>query len=128
MVRRSLEAGGVPRQYWWYILAIPALALALGVELSASSALAGAPIPDNPVGLSIVPGGGPGAGLATSPSSPLTCTLDYIVTSSTGASIDPGSADTGNHTDDGTTAIGLPFAFVFYGSAFTSANVSSNGN
>src|SRR5205085_12061723 len=103
MVRRSLEAGGVPRQYWWYIMAIPALALALalGVELSASSALAGAPIPNNPVGLSIVPGGAPAAGLAASHSSPLTCTLAYLVTSSTGASIDPGTADTGNHTDDG---------------------------
>ena len=39
-----------------------------------------------------------------------------------------GTTDIGNHCDDCTTNIALPFAFSFYGTSFTSANVSSNGN
>ena len=46
----------------------------------------------------------------------------------TGQSIVPGTTDIGNHTDDGTTPITLPFSFKFYGNFFTAANVSSNGN
>lgn len=52
---------------------------------------------------------------------------NYTITQSTGAVIDPGTTDIGNHTDDGTTAITLPFAYSLYGTAFTNANVSSNG-
>jgi hypothetical protein len=52
----------------------------------------------------------------------------YTVTSSTGASITPGTVDTGNHTDDGTTGIALPFPVSFYGASYSTANVSSNGN
>ncbi|MFL5734904.1 MAG: kelch repeat-containing protein, partial [Chloroflexia bacterium] len=51
----------------------------------------------------------------------------YSFTTSTGASITPGVTDIGNHTDDGTTAITLPFAFNFYGGPVTVANASSNG-
>ena len=40
----------------------------------------------------------------------------------------PGTTDTGNHVDDGTTAITLPFPYTFYGQSFTGANISSNGN
>jgi len=42
-------------------------------------------------------------------------------------SIVPGTTDTGNHCDDCTSRIALPFAYEFYGTAFTAANVSSNG-
>ncbi len=53
---------------------------------------------------------------------------DYTVTQSTGAVIEPGVTDVGNHTDDGVTAIALPFPVQYYTSTFTSATVSSNGN
>ena len=43
-------------------------------------------------------------------------------------SIVPGTVDIGNHTDDGTTPITLPFSFSFYGSLFATVNASSNGN
>ena len=39
----------------------------------------------------------------------------------------PGDTDTGNHTDDGLTAITLPFALTLYGQTYTTAQVSSNG-
>jgi hypothetical protein len=52
----------------------------------------------------------------------------YAITSSGGASILPGTSDIGNHADNLTTPITLPFAFTFYGTNYTSANVSSNGN
>src|ERR1051325_7788066 len=53
---------------------------------------------------------------------------DYVVTTTTGASIVPGTTDTGNHVDDSpTTAITLPFAVTFYDQTFTAAHVSSNG-
>lgn len=43
------------------------------------------------------------------------------------ATIVPGTTDTGNHCDDCTTAITLPFTFYLYYQAFTSAQVNSNG-
>ena len=52
----------------------------------------------------------------------------YNFTTMTGQSIVPGTTDIGNHTDDLVTAVALPFSFTFYGTAFTTANVSSNGN
>jgi hypothetical protein len=54
--------------------------------------------------------------------------VDYAITSSSGASIVAGTTDIGNHGDDVTTNITLPFSYQFYGTTFTSANVSSNGN
>jgi hypothetical protein len=45
-----------------------------------------------------------------------------------GGSIVPGSTDSGNHTDDGTTFISLPFSYTLYDQSFTGVNVSSNGN
>ena len=39
----------------------------------------------------------------------------------------PGVTDTGNHTDDGSTLITLPFSFNFYGVSYSSADVGSNG-
>ena len=53
---------------------------------------------------------------------------DYVIVQSTGASIVPGTNDTGNHTDDGVTAINLPFSMTLYGQAYGSVNASSNGN
>jgi len=39
----------------------------------------------------------------------------------------PGTVDTGNHCDDCTTQIALPFPYELYNPTFTSAWVSSNG-
>jgi hypothetical protein len=52
---------------------------------------------------------------------------NYLITTSTG-SIDPGTNDIGNHCDDCTTGISLPFTYRFYGQVFNAANVSSNGH
>jgi hypothetical protein len=52
----------------------------------------------------------------------------YHVQTSTGAAIIPGNTDIGNHCDDCTTPITVPFPVPFYGGSFTTANVSSNGN
>ncbi len=50
-------------------------------------------------------------------------------TSTSGGSIVTGTIDTGNHCDDCISNIALPFTVNFYNNlAFTSANVSSNGN
>jgi hypothetical protein len=52
----------------------------------------------------------------------------YTITQTTGATIVPGVADTGNHYDDGTTVINLPFAYNMYGQNYLTAALSSNGN
>ena len=39
----------------------------------------------------------------------------------------PGVTDTGNHCDDCTTVISLPFSVTLYDQTFTSATVGSNG-
>ena len=54
------------------------------------------------------------------------CTAQYAITE-VGGSIVPGTTDTGNHADDGTTPITLPFSFTLYDQTFTAANVDSNG-
>ena len=53
---------------------------------------------------------------------------DYVVTTSSGAVIVPGTDDTGNHCDECVTNITLPFPVIFYDQVFNSATVSSNGN
>ena len=45
-----------------------------------------------------------------------------------GGSIEPGSTDTGNHGDDQTTTVPLPFSYSLYDQTFNSITVSSNGN
>jgi hypothetical protein len=45
-----------------------------------------------------------------------------------GGSIVPGTTDTGNHTDDGTTFVPIPFSYTLYDQTFNGVNVSSNGN
>ncbi len=54
--------------------------------------------------------------------------LGYQTTTMTGQAIVPGTVNVGNSGDDVTTNITIPFTFSFYGTGFTSANVSSNGN
>ena len=56
------------------------------------------------------------------------CQGDYSVTTTAGAAIVPGTNDIGNHCDDCTTGIVLPFPVMFYDQVFSTANVSSNGN
>jgi hypothetical protein len=60
-------------------------------------------------------------------SSPAGLCSNYTTSTSTD-SIVPGDTDTGNHCDDCTTAIMLPFPVSLYGISYTTANVSSNGN
>src|SRR5439155_26133077 len=52
---------------------------------------------------------------------------DYIVTTTTGATIVPGTDDTGIHYDDGATPITLPFPVMFYDQVFSTAYLSPNG-
>jgi hypothetical protein len=52
----------------------------------------------------------------------------YTLSSSTGATITPGTVDTGNHGDDTVTGVSLPFPVSFYGASYSAAYVSSNGN
>ncbi len=52
---------------------------------------------------------------------------DHYTISQITASIVPGTVDTGNHVDDGTTPITLPFPYTLYDQTFTTANVDSNG-
>ena len=40
----------------------------------------------------------------------------------------PGVTDIGNHCDDCTTTISLPFPYSLYDQSFTSVTLSSNGN
>src|SRR5438445_4045751 len=71
------------------------------------------------------------------PTAPITPSLNapssspnYVVTTFTGASIVPGTTDTGNHCDDCVTGVGLPFDVQFYDQTFTAGStiyVSSNG-
>jgi hypothetical protein len=44
-----------------------------------------------------------------------------------GGSIVPGTVDVGNHCDDCTTTIALPFPYTLYDQTFTAINVDSNG-
>ncbi len=54
------------------------------------------------------------------------CT-QYPITQSTGTIV-PGVTDVGNHGDDDVTIITLPFTVQLYGTSYTSAALSSNGN
>lgn len=58
---------------------------------------------------------------------PPSCPNHYGVTTRTATMI-PGVTDIGNHIDDGTTVLTLPFQFSFYGNSHNTVNVSSNGN
>lgn len=56
-----------------------------------------------------------------------TADVYYFVTNS-GATIVPGVTDTGNHTDDGSTLVSLPFPYQLYDTVFDSVWVGSNGH
>jgi hypothetical protein len=51
---------------------------------------------------------------------------NYTVATGT-ATIVPGTFDIGNHTDEGTTFINLPFAFRLYDQSFSGVTLSPNG-
>lgn len=59
---------------------------------------------------------------------PVVPSITYTVSQSTGAAIVPGTTDSGNHCDDCTTPINLPFPYTLYDQTFTTATISSNGN
>lgn len=52
----------------------------------------------------------------------------YIITQTTGATIVPGTLDSGNHCNDCITTIPIPFGFTFYGVTRGSAFAGSNGS
>ncbi len=60
------------------------------------------------------------------PTATPSCSPNYTFTSGTGTLV-PGVDDTGNHCDDCTTVISLPFSVTLYDQTFTSATVGSNG-
>jgi hypothetical protein len=68
---------------------------------------------------------GGGSPTPTPTGTPLTC--DTYNFSAGSDPIVPGTTDIGNHTDDGDTAVSLPFTFQLYNQTFNSINVSSNG-
>jgi hypothetical protein len=54
---------------------------------------------------------------------------DHYVITQIGGSIVPGTVDIGNHTDDGTTFVAIPWgSYTLYDQTFSGVNVSSNGN
>ncbi|HYO50747.1 MAG TPA: hypothetical protein VEW94_12925, partial [Chloroflexia bacterium] len=59
--------------------------------------------------------------------SPTPCTLDYSVIQQSGVQMVPGVNDVGNHCDNCTTSVGLPFSFKLYEQSYSSAIVGSNG-
>ncbi len=64
------------------------------------------------------------------PRATATCGPDanYTLITSTNGSLVSGTTDIGNHCDDCTTVLTLPFGFTFYGITYATANASSNGN
>jgi subtilisin family serine protease len=52
---------------------------------------------------------------------------NYWIAQSGGADIVPGTVDVGNHGDDDTNAIALPFPCYFYGQTFTNVTLDTNG-
>src|SRR5438270_1327029 len=63
----------------------------------------------------------------TNTPTPTPCVVQYTITQ-IGGSIVPGTTDIGNHGDDTVVTIPLPFSYTLYDQAFTSINLSSNGN
>src|SRR5205807_4757658 len=59
---------------------------------------------------------------------PTGVTCSNYVTSTSTDTIVPGDTDTGNHCDDCTTPITLPFPVSVYGTSFTTALVGANGS
>ena len=74
-----------------------------------------------------VTGTPPTATRTPSPTPTLCGQGNYAITPTTGATIVPGTTDTGNHCIDCTTIVNLPFAFQLYDQVFNRARVDSNG-
>jgi hypothetical protein len=68
----------------------------------------------------------PTGGTVTPSPTPATSDANYQIAPGTGP-LTPAVTDIGNHCDDCTTNLALPFAVPFYGQFFSSATVSSNG-
>src|SRR5262249_12027569 len=68
-------------------------------------------------------GGGGGTPSPTPTGTPAGCT-DYTTSTGSGT-ITPGDTDTGNHCDDCSTAVSLPFPISVYGQTYNSINVAS---
>lgn len=62
-----------------------------------------------------------------SPTPPSCLAGNYTITASQGAAIVPGTVDSGNHCDECSTEIPLPFAFTLYGETFNSVLATANG-
>jgi len=52
----------------------------------------------------------------------------YTIATASGQSLIPGTTDIGNHCDDCTTPVALPFPVLLYGRWYSRATASSNGN
>src|SRR5947199_5440627 len=63
----------------------------------------------------------------TNTPTPTPCVSQYVV-SQIGGSIVPGTTDIGNHCDDCTTTVALPFPYTLYDQSYNTINLSSNGN
>ena len=63
---------------------------------------------------------------AAATSTPSPGCSNYVISNASGTIV-PGTADIGNHTDDGSTVIALPFPVKLYGNTYTSATAGSNG-
>ena len=66
-------------------------------------------------------------GVFTPTPTPTVCLADYTVAQSGEATVVPGTVDSGNHCDNCTTTVDLPFTFRLYDRAFDKAIVGSNG-
>lgn len=107
------------------VLAVCAIPLAMGQRSNAKRKVVAMPNHPNSSAKNFLPKVMPSStGTVSVPAGEL-CT--YVITAGTGTIV-PGTTDTGNHCDDCTTSIALPFPITFYDQTFTSANVSSNGN
>jgi hypothetical protein len=65
--------------------------------------------------------------LAGAPGARAQCNA-YSLVATGGAAIEMGTTDTGNHGDDVTSSITLPFSVSLYGASYNTAILSSNGN
>ena len=65
---------------------------------------------------------------ATATATATACAATNYTASPTTGVIVPGVTDTGNHCDDCTTPLTLPFPLTLYGVQYTTGSVSSNGN
>src|ERR1051326_5118325 len=77
------------------------------------------------------PGSCPAPGCPTPCPTPTATTgacTTYTTSTTTGNTITAGTTDTGNHCDDCSTAVALPFPVSVYGQSFNSVNVASNGS